>query len=327
MSNLVLAKSEMFGESQCDIYQNPNNEIFMTSKQIGLALGYSNPQQGLSNILSRSEYLKKPEFSVVLNLRTTDGKAYNTRLFTEDGIYEIAFKSDAPNAQDFRFWVRRVIKGIRQEIQIQNKARESGKEFQPTDIFNKFFQPDFKFEDIAEYFEKPKSGLEVLTELFNQNSNRLPQPEFESSYAYLWRALTADMPAPSIVPTPTPMTKVPTTPMKPSPKKKMAVATNAVADKAMELIKAFIKKHSRTFDPRYGIRTKDYIFIRNSVFNEIITKDCPRQAVLRNLASRGLIKAEPCWENDTYTRYAFRKFDRHLDKNSFYIAIRVEALK
>lgn len=112
MKNLQLVKSESFGEIQADIYSN-ENEMFMTINQLAECLEYSNGRKGIENILSRNEYLKNPEFSVTLKLRGTDGKQYNNRVFTEDGIYEITMLSNQPKAKEFRAWVRKVLKDLR----------------------------------------------------------------------------------------------------------------------------------------------------------------------------------------------------------------------
>lgn len=86
--NLQLVKSDKFGETECDIYSD-SKEMYMTIDQIATCLEYSNGRKGIENVIARNEYLKNEEFSVTLKLRATDGKQYNTRVFTEDGIYEV----------------------------------------------------------------------------------------------------------------------------------------------------------------------------------------------------------------------------------------------
>ena len=108
-----IVKSEMFCGNQCDFYESDNNEILMTAFQLGSCLGYSDPNRNINKLISRNEYLKNMEFSVVVKLTTTDGKQYNTRLFTEDGIYEITMLSKTDKARQFRAFVREVIKSIR----------------------------------------------------------------------------------------------------------------------------------------------------------------------------------------------------------------------
>ena len=112
MSNLQLIKSDKFGETECDIYSD-NKEMYMTIDQIAACLEYSNGRKGIENVIARNKYLKNEEFSVTLKLRATDGKQYNTRIFTEDGIYEVTMLAKTEKAKQFRSWVRKLLKGIR----------------------------------------------------------------------------------------------------------------------------------------------------------------------------------------------------------------------
>ncbi|MGG3012262.1 phage antirepressor KilAC domain-containing protein [Brevibacillus parabrevis] len=110
--NLTLAKSEPFGLVNCDFWQNDQGDVFMTIAQLAGALGYSD-RSGVDKIIQRNEYLEEADFSVQDKLSGTDGKLYTTRLFTEDGIYEVAMLAKTPAARKFRGWVREVIKAIR----------------------------------------------------------------------------------------------------------------------------------------------------------------------------------------------------------------------
>jgi len=112
MNQYQLIKSEKFNEIQTDFYSQ-NDEMYMTAEQLGICLGYSNPRTSITKLVNRHEYIKSDEFSVVTKLGSTDGKSYDTRLFTEDGIYEITFLSKTAIAQVFRAWARKVIKEIR----------------------------------------------------------------------------------------------------------------------------------------------------------------------------------------------------------------------
>lgn len=111
-NNLQLVKSDKFGDVEYNIYSD-NKEMYMTSEQLGECLGFSNGRKGIDNIVARNEYLNSPEFSVTLKLRATDGKCYNTRVFTEDGIYEVTMLAKTEVAKEFRARVRMVLKGIR----------------------------------------------------------------------------------------------------------------------------------------------------------------------------------------------------------------------
>ncbi len=112
MSELQLIKSAKFGEIQADIYSR-NDEPYMTTEQLGACLGFANGRKGIDNIIKRNPDLKKREFSVTLKMRATDGKQYNTRLFTEDGIYEITMLAKTEKAKEFRAWVRKLLKSLR----------------------------------------------------------------------------------------------------------------------------------------------------------------------------------------------------------------------
>ncbi len=110
--NLQLVKSDKFGETECDIYSD-SKEMYMTIDQIATCLEYSNGRKGIENVIARNEYLKNEEFSVTLKLRATDGKQYNTRVFTEDGIYEVTMIAKTEKAKQFRAWVRKLLKALR----------------------------------------------------------------------------------------------------------------------------------------------------------------------------------------------------------------------
>ena len=111
-NELTLVKSAEFGGIQCDFY-GKDNEVYMTSEQLGECLGYLNGRKGIDNLIDSNEYLKSKEFSVTLKLRATDGKTYNTRVFTEDGIYEVTMLSKTEKAKEFRAWVRGILRTLR----------------------------------------------------------------------------------------------------------------------------------------------------------------------------------------------------------------------
>lgn len=112
MSNLVLIKSEDFGKIKCDFYKNEKKDILMTREQIGQALEYSDPIRAISKLHERHEE-RLSKFSVVVKLTTTDGKAYNTTVYTAKGIYEICRWSHQPKADAFMDWVWNVVEDIR----------------------------------------------------------------------------------------------------------------------------------------------------------------------------------------------------------------------
>ncbi len=111
-NELRLIKTDKFGEVEYNIYSN-NDEMYMTSEQLGKCLGYSNGRKGIDNIVARNEYLNDSEFSTTLNLRAVDGKLRDVRVFTEDGIYEVTMLAKTDVAKEFRSRVRKILKEIR----------------------------------------------------------------------------------------------------------------------------------------------------------------------------------------------------------------------
>jgi len=194
MNNLTLVKSEKFGEVKCDFYTNEKQIPYMTSKQLGTALEYADPQKGVDNLINRNDYLKSSEFSATLKMRGTDSKEYETRVFTEDGIYEVTMLAKTEKAKTFRAWVRKILKGLRTgelklnqslnsktiELDIKNKNAEARLKNAQTR------QANFLLENIKKY----KSVLcDESVELLTTNAfemiageNVLPRPKVEDKY-------------------------------------------------------------------------------------------------------------------------------------------------
>lgn len=110
--NLSLATQKEFGSVMCDFWENENGDIFMTIDQLSRALEYSG-RDAIEKMVKRNKYLTDKEFSVTDKLSATDGKQYETRIFTEDGIYEVTMLSKQPKAREFRAFVRKVLKSLR----------------------------------------------------------------------------------------------------------------------------------------------------------------------------------------------------------------------
>lgn len=112
MSNLKLITTENFGELQCNFYRNMNDDILLTREQIGSALEYKNPTTALSMIHKRHKD-RLDVLSVVHKLLSTDGKEYETILYTERGVMEICRWSNSKNANQFMDWVWDIVEKYR----------------------------------------------------------------------------------------------------------------------------------------------------------------------------------------------------------------------
>lgn len=114
MNELQLIKSDKFGLVEYDIYSD-GKEMFMTISQLAACLGYSS-KDSIKSLLSRNEYLKQEEFSKVVSIcNPLDNSkiGQKTRVFTEDGIYEVTMLAKTEVAKEFRARVRKVLKALR----------------------------------------------------------------------------------------------------------------------------------------------------------------------------------------------------------------------
>ena len=84
----------------------------MTISQLAECLGYAD-KKGIEKLLDRNSYLREKEFSFIQKVPPKMGGTQDTRTFTEDGIYEVTMLARTEKAQEFRRFVRRVIKALR----------------------------------------------------------------------------------------------------------------------------------------------------------------------------------------------------------------------
>lgn len=119
MSNLKLITTENFGDLSCNFFRNMNDDILPTREQIGTALEYSYPDDALAKIHRRHKD-RLNNLSVVAKLASTDGKEYDTILYTQRGVMEICRWSNKPKANLFMDWVWDIIEKYRNnELQSQ----------------------------------------------------------------------------------------------------------------------------------------------------------------------------------------------------------------
>lgn len=115
--NLSIVSKELFNQKNMDIYQNENNEIFMTREQIGNALEYKSPRRAIKDIHIRNKE-RLDNFSRGAQIDTPSGKQ-ETTIYNEQGIYEIIRRSAQPKADEFYDWVYDLLSKLRKgELQI-----------------------------------------------------------------------------------------------------------------------------------------------------------------------------------------------------------------
>lgn len=107
---MQLIKTDTYDMVRCDFYTD-SGEYYMTREQIGAALEYDNPQKAIDNLHGRHKE-RLDNFSVTLNLRATDGKYYDTIVYSRKGIMEICRWSQQPKADAFMDWVWDIMDGL-----------------------------------------------------------------------------------------------------------------------------------------------------------------------------------------------------------------------
>lgn len=111
-TSLTLATQKQFGTLTCDFYKNDANEFYMTREQIGRALEYAKkPGDAIEKIHERNPDRLNP-LSVTVKLTGTDGKMYNTYVYTLRGAMEICRFFRQPKADKFMDFVWDVMESL-----------------------------------------------------------------------------------------------------------------------------------------------------------------------------------------------------------------------
>lgn len=110
-TSLILATQKPFGTLACDFYKNDSGEFYMTRDQIGTALEYTDPRVAIKKIHDRNAD-RFDTLSAVTKLVTTDGKAYDTYVYTLRGVMEICRFSRQPKADKFMDFVWDVMESL-----------------------------------------------------------------------------------------------------------------------------------------------------------------------------------------------------------------------
>lgn len=172
--NLVLATQKEFGSVMCDFWQNENNEVFMTINQLADALEYAE-KSGIEKLIARNEYIKDEEFSILTEIKTgTDGMGgtQKTRIFTEDGIYEVTMLSKQRKAKEFRAFVRKTLKALRKgEVALVQPQTEDAKlEIQRMNAEARLLNAKTRQAKLVLDMQKNKVLSPIAVELLNINA-------------------------------------------------------------------------------------------------------------------------------------------------------------
>ena len=83
---------------------NQNNQIWLTTKEIGKGLGYRNPSADIANLYDRNADEFTPEMTALIEMPTAGG-LQKVRIFSLRGAHLIAMFARTKVAKDFRKWV------------------------------------------------------------------------------------------------------------------------------------------------------------------------------------------------------------------------------
>ncbi len=122
MEDLRLVTTEEFNGVNCNFYK-ADCDMWMTRRQIGQALGYSNPRLAITKIhqahADRLDPLSSSTVSVLV-----EGKNREATIYNERGIFEICRWSRQPKANEFMDWVWDIVEAYRRG-EFQRKPRET----------------------------------------------------------------------------------------------------------------------------------------------------------------------------------------------------------
>ena len=169
--NLKKSKTILFGMLHCDIYTDGKGEFYMTRKQIGQALEYSDPQWAIDKLHDSHKERLDP-FSVTTETVATDWKKYDTVLYTSRGVYEICRYSHQPKANLFYDHMVDILEGLRvgyiklsveKESPAWKQQRQQGKDTRrrETDAIKRFI--DYAKAQGSEHAERYYSNYTRLT--------------------------------------------------------------------------------------------------------------------------------------------------------------------
>lgn len=95
-------------------YIEKDGEILFAAEEVGKHLGYSDPANSVHKLF-RKNFNELKLYAVGAKLASTDGKAYETRLFTEEGVYILSMLARTNEAKKFRARVALLLRRLRQE--------------------------------------------------------------------------------------------------------------------------------------------------------------------------------------------------------------------
>lgn len=161
-----------FGETELQLTINPNNEIEMDIEELAKALNFKDKDSFNKSIFLRNPNLQNKEYSYLKKVLNNEGgilKKREKRIFTEAGIYEVAFLANTERAKEFRKFIKEFSKQMLTKIKKNEMVLSSGvpATFEPKLDKMMFLitKRDEEINTIFEFFEKSQDFFKKVEEM------------------------------------------------------------------------------------------------------------------------------------------------------------------
>lgn len=160
-----------FGETELQLTINLNNEIEMDIEELGKAIDIET-KRGIQKIIENNPNLQNKEYSYLKKVLNNEGgilKKREKRIFTEAGIYEVAFLANTERAKEFRKFIKEFSKEMLTKIKKNEMVLSSGvpATFEPKLDKMMFLitKRDEEINTIFEFFEKSQDFFKKVEEM------------------------------------------------------------------------------------------------------------------------------------------------------------------
>lgn len=160
-----------FGETELQLTINPNNEIEMDIEELAKAVGILN-SGSIRNLIIQNPNLQEKQYSYLKKVLNNEGgilKKREKRIFTEAGIYEVAFLANTEKAKEFRKFIKEFSKEMLTKIKKNEMVLSSGvpATFEPKldKMMLLITKRDEEINTIFEFFEKSQDFFKKVEEM------------------------------------------------------------------------------------------------------------------------------------------------------------------
>lgn len=161
-----------FGETELQLTINNNNEIEMDIEELAKAINFKDKDSFNKSIFLRNPILQEKQYSYLKKVLNNEGgilKKREKRIFTEAGIYEVAFLANTERAKEFRKFIKEFSKQMLTKIKKNEMVLSSGvpATFEPKLDKMMFLitKRDEEINTIFEFFEKSQDFFKKVEEM------------------------------------------------------------------------------------------------------------------------------------------------------------------